>query len=67
MGSTSGMDLDIRTGLRPGDVGEITRLHGEIYAVEHGLDATFEGSVAAALTQCMNAQGEARRPEPRPS
>jgi hypothetical protein len=31
------MSVEIRSGLQAGDIGEITRLHGEIYAAEYGL------------------------------
>jgi ribosomal protein S18 acetylase RimI-like enzyme len=43
------METEIRSGLQPGDIGDITRMHGEVYAREHGLDATFEASVALTL------------------
>ena len=41
----------IRHGLRPGDVGFLTALHGVLYAEEHGYDRTFEAYVAAGLSE----------------
>jgi len=41
--------LRVRTGLTPGDVGQITYLHGVVYDEEYGLDTTFEAYVAKPL------------------
>jgi GNAT superfamily N-acetyltransferase len=41
--------MQIRTGLRPGDLGYVIYLHGVLYANEYNLDHTFEGEVAAKM------------------
>jgi GNAT superfamily N-acetyltransferase len=42
--------LEIRTVLRPGDLGAIIAHHGELYGREYGVDSTFEAHVAAAVS-----------------
>ena len=44
------MSITIRTGLKPGDLGYITHLHGKIYAEEYGFYTSFEPYVARPLS-----------------
>ena len=39
----------LRHDLRPGDIGEIVRMHGVLYAEEHGFSVGFEAYVAGTL------------------
>jgi N-acetylglutamate synthase-like GNAT family acetyltransferase len=41
----------VRRVLRPGDLGAIVAHHGRVYRPEFGVDATFEGHVAAAVAR----------------
>jgi GNAT superfamily N-acetyltransferase len=42
---------NIRSDLRPGDIGNVVRFHGVTYAREHGWDHTFEAYVAGPLAE----------------
>jgi N-acetylglutamate synthase-like GNAT family acetyltransferase len=53
--------ISIRTRLRPGDIGEIIRLHGVVYAREHGFDPTFEAYVAGPLAELVRTGSERER------
>jgi len=48
-------DTTIRQGLRPGDIGAVTRLHGVLYEREHGLDHNIEASVAEGMARFAEA------------
>lgn len=43
----------LRSDLRAGDIGSISRLHGVLYAAEYGLDARFEAGVASGLATAV--------------
>ncbi|HEY8310023.1 MAG TPA: GNAT family N-acetyltransferase [Gemmatimonadaceae bacterium] len=43
--------FSIRNELLPGDIGAITRMHGELYALEYGWTTTFEAYVAEGLAR----------------
>jgi N-acetylglutamate synthase-like GNAT family acetyltransferase len=45
----------IRQGLRPGDIGAVTRMHGVLYEREHGLDHRIEASVAEGMVRFADA------------
>ena len=42
-------DIDIRTDLRPGDIGAIIQMHGTLYGSEHGFGVQFDSYVALGL------------------
>jgi ribosomal protein S18 acetylase RimI-like enzyme len=43
-------EYEVRTYLKPGDIGSITYLHGILYAKEYGWNHTFEAYVAGPLS-----------------
>jgi len=44
-------DVIIRTALKPGDIGRIIQLHGQIYGEEYGYGIGFEGYVAESMAE----------------
>ena len=53
--------VTIVTTLQPGDIGEIVRLHGVLYAAEQGWDHTFEAYVAGPLAEFALAASDRER------
>jgi N-acetylglutamate synthase-like GNAT family acetyltransferase len=51
MRDDSATDIALRTDLRPGDLGRVVTLHGEVYAREYRFDHTFEAYVAGPLAE----------------
>lgn len=45
----------IRRTLRPGDLGEVTSLHGRLYSEEYGLSTVFEADLAISLGRAVDA------------
>lgn len=52
--------IEIRTDIRPGDIGYLVYLHGIVYANEYQLDHTFEGYVAAGLGEFAKSYDEGK-------
>jgi ribosomal protein S18 acetylase RimI-like enzyme len=50
-GLQSPAGIELRTDLRPGDLGAVVSLHGITYARERGFGPTFEAYVAAPLAE----------------
>ena len=44
-------DVDIRSTLKPGDLGAIIALHGTVYHRDMGFDVTFEAYVAQTIAE----------------
>lgn len=53
-------DVTIRTELRSGDIGAITRMHGLLYEREYGYNFHFESYVAAGLHEFAEQYNPAR-------
>jgi N-acetylglutamate synthase-like GNAT family acetyltransferase len=53
--------FELRSYLRPGDLGAIVSLHGTIYADECGFDPTFEADIARLLGEFVQSRTELDR------
>ncbi len=47
--TTADRELSVRHDLRPGDLGRVIAMHGDLYAAEYGFDHRFEAYVAETL------------------
>lgn len=57
METTSERGIILRHDVRPGDLGRVVELHGEVYAAEYGFDHQFEAYVAYTLGQFASEGG----------
>eukprot|EP00026_Physarum_polycephalum_P011759 Phypoly_transcript_12002.p1 GENE.Phypoly_transcript_12002~~Phypoly_transcript_12002.p1 ORF type:complete len:352 (+),score=43.57 Phypoly_transcript_12002:26-1081(+) len=55
--SLQNQDVQMRTDLRPGDIGNIISLHGKIYSKENGYDGSFEAYVAESFGDLKKCKG----------
>ena len=53
--------IQLRTDLRPGDIGCLIRLHGVLYAREYGFDHTFEAYVAGPMSEFARSDSDRER------
>jgi RimJ/RimL family protein N-acetyltransferase len=44
-------NIEIRSNIKPGDIGSIIKMHGEYYSKKNGFDETFEPYVAIPLAE----------------
>lgn len=59
--SNHSASVSLRHDLRPGDVGDITYLHGTLYAQDQGWDHTFDAYVANPLAEFAKMQSPRER------
>jgi N-acetylglutamate synthase-like GNAT family acetyltransferase len=55
------VEVQVRTNLKPGDVGAIVSLHGILYARDYGFDPTFEAYVAGPLAEFVLSASDCER------
>jgi GNAT superfamily N-acetyltransferase len=60
-GAVASAGATLRDGPRPGDLGELIRLHGVLYAKEHGYSPAFEAYVAKTFSDYAWPLGDRER------